>query len=223
VKAVARLHIVTNDEVLARAGFLESAVGLLHTGNGRVALHVRGHATAASCLFATTHAIVAACPPSATVIVNDRVDVALSTGARGVQLGARSLPVASVRAWMDHHDSADAGSGRLLGFSAHDVEAAVRAKVDGADFVVAGSIWASATHPGASPAGPGLIAAIRARVTRPILAIGGVRPDRVAAAILAGAHGVAVLGHVWDAVSCSRRSTMLTRTRTIECRRRMFS
>jgi thiazole tautomerase (transcriptional regulator TenI) len=203
VRDVPRLHIVTNDEVLARPDFMESAADLLQTSNDGIALHIRGHATAAAALFEMTRALVDVCPSasrSARILVNDRVDVALSAGAHGVQLGARSLPVAGVRSWMDDLDAADSGERRLLGFSAHDVEAAARASEEGADFVVAGSIWESGTHPGALPAGPDLIQAIHDRVRRPILAIGGVRPERVAAAVLAGAHGVAALGYVWDRV-----------------------
>jgi len=198
VKEVPRLHIVTNDEVLARPGFVGSAIGLLEGGAGRVALHVRGHATTASTLFATTLAVLAASPAFALVIVNDRVDIALAAGAHGVQLGVRSPPVARVRAWLDGRDPKGGGAHRLIGFSAHDVEAAIRATDEGADYVIAGSIWASGTHAGAAPAGPALIEAISRRVRQAVIAIGGVRPDRVAEALRAGAHGVAVVGHVWN-------------------------
>jgi thiamine monophosphate synthase len=81
------------------------------------------------------------------------------------------------------------------GASVHSVEACARAEAAGADFVVAGTIFDAGSKP---VAGEGLAKLRRiAQATRlPVLAIGGVRPDRVAACVEAGAAGVAVVTSV---------------------------
>ncbi|MEJ2502883.1 MAG: thiamine phosphate synthase, partial [Gemmatimonadota bacterium] len=68
-----------------------------------------------------------------------------------------------------------------------------------ADFLVLGTIWPTASHPGRPGAGPEGIAVVAARVAVPIVAIGGVTPDRGVRARRAGAHGIAVLRGVWEA------------------------
>ena len=125
---------------------------------------------------------------SLRVIVNDRVDVALAAGAFGVELGERSLPVSRVR---------DLVAGRLrIGRSVHDAPGAARASADGADWLLFGHVFATASKPGLPPAGSaGLACACRA-ATCPVLAIGGITADTAHTAIAAGARGVAVIGAV---------------------------
>ena len=123
----------------------------------------------------------------ALLLVNDRVDVALAAGVDGVQLGGRSLPVAAVRALR---------SDLRIGASIHGVTDARGA--EGADFLVLGTIWASESHPGREGAGLGQVRSVVESVDVPVIAIGGVTPRRAAAALAAGASGVAVLRGVWD-------------------------
>lgn len=74
------------------------------------------------------------------------------------------------------------------------------AQADGADFVLAGTLYPSASHPGRPGAGPGLIEAM-VEVAIPIVGIGGVTPERVGEVRGAGAAGVAVITGIWDAPS----------------------
>jgi thiamine-phosphate diphosphorylase len=187
---VPRLHLVTDDAVLARPAFTALACRLVERAASPVALHIRGHGTAARALFDMTAALVeCARSTDALVLVNDRVDVARCAGAHGVQLGRRSLAVSSARALMGD---------RPIGFSAHSGEACAQAAGEGADFVLIGPVFATASHPGATPAGLGLVDAAVASVTIPVIAIGGITPETVAAVAAHGAHGVAVLGGVWN-------------------------
>jgi thiamine-phosphate diphosphorylase len=81
----------------------------------------------------------------------------------------------------------------LQGCSVHSVDAA-RAAVDwGADYLVAGTVFASASHPGEPAAGLAFLAQVCAAVRVPVLAIGGVTPANLADCLRAGAAGVAVL------------------------------
>ena len=187
-----RLHIVTDDAVLAAADFPVRAEHALAAGGPLVALHVRGRHTTGARLYALTHGLrVAASRHGARLIVNDRVDVAIAAGADGVQLGAASLSARSVRALL--------GAGRTIGYSAHAAEEAASAVRNGADYVLLGTIWETASHPGAPAAGTRLVRAAAGVIDAPLLAIGGVTPQRVGELHAAGAYGAAVLGGVWRA------------------------
>ena len=124
----------------------------------------------------------------ALLFVNDRVDVALACGADGVQLGESGLPVESARR-VSH-------GGLLVGRSVHSVEGAVAAETLGADMVILGAIFATASHPDASAAGVGLLAQVSNAVDVPVLAIGGVTSASVASVMQAGASGAAVIGEI---------------------------
>jgi len=119
------------------------------------------------------------------LVVNDRLDVALACRADGVQLGATALPLAEARRL--------GGPALLLGRSVHSVAEAIAAEREGADFLILGTIYATRSHPGQAPAGPGLVASVRAAVRLPIIAIGGIDRSNLAEVMAAGADGVAVI------------------------------
>jgi len=127
--------------------------------------------------------------PSIRPTVNDRLDVALAVHAGGVQLGRGSLPPIEARRL-----SPDWWIGR----SVHSVEEARSALDEGADYLLAGPVYATATHPEAAPLGVERLGAI-AGVGLPVIAIGGVTPARVRDLRVAGAHGVAAIRALWDA------------------------
>ena len=141
-------------------------------------------------LWKTARALLhAAIERDSWVMVNDRADVALAA-ADGVQVGARGLLPADARRVM--------GEDRMVGVSVHSVEEARAALAGAPDFLLAGTIWPTPSHPGRPGAGVGLIREIAA-LGVPVIAIGGVTPGRAAEARDAGAAGVAVLRGVWDA------------------------
>jgi thiamine-phosphate diphosphorylase len=191
-----RLHLVTDDNVLADADFAAKAAAVMHACGGDVALHLRGHGTHASVLERIGGEVsAAAIRTGAWLLVNDRIDVAMAVRANGVQLGAASLGIADARPLL--------GPGAIIGYSAHGPGEAQQAAVDGADFVLAGTIWRSASHADRPPSGVEMLRECATRVPRPVIAIGGVTPQRVAEAAGAGAYGVAVLGGVWNAQDCA--------------------
>lgn len=184
--------MVTDDRILSRPGFSHTAHDLLVRGGSAVALHLRGPETDAAELFARGRELREAARESGALLAaNDRVDLALVLGLDAVQLGARSLPPAVVRDLVD--------PACLVGVSVHGAGAARRAEEGGADYLVVGTIFSTGSHPGRPGAGPARVAAVAARVTLPLLAIGGVTPERVAPVLEAGAYGAAVLSGVWDA------------------------
>ena len=68
-----------------------------------------------------------------------------------------------------------------------------------ADYLVVGTVFATPSHPGRMGAGPELLARVQAATSIPLLAIGGITPERVAEVVAAGASGVAVLSGIWGA------------------------
>lgn len=133
----------------------------------------------------------------ASVIVNDRPDIALLAGAEGVHVGQNDLAVAEVRRLSARR------AGRLIvGVSCSTIEQARRAARDGADYLGLGPMFASATKVKQSLAGPGLVEAAMAdaAVSRvPHLAISGIGPGNVGALRAVGCRGVAVSSAVCGA------------------------
>ena len=130
---------------------------------------------------------------NAIVIVNERVDVALAAGADGVQLGEDALPIAPVRRLV--------GSRALIGRSVHSAEGAGKAVAEGADFLVAGTMYSTRSHPGVNPVGPILIQSIAKQqaeslISIPVIGIGGITADNLVEVVSAGASGVAVISSI---------------------------
>lgn len=122
-------------------------------------------------------------------IVNDRVDVALAADADGVHVGQDDLPAALARQWL--------GPGKLLGVSVENVDQALQAVVDGADYVGASPIFTTPTKPDAPPPmGLQGLQAIARVCPIPVVAIGGLNTQNGAAAIRAGAAGLAVVSAI---------------------------
>lgn len=190
------LHAVTDDAVLGRSDFLEQARAVLAAGRGAVALHVRGPRAGGRRIFELARALTeSADRVGAYLYVNDRVDVALTTCAHGLHLGRRSLPVEEARRL--------GGPELVIGVSTHEVDEAHEAERAGADYVFVGTVFPSASHPETAPAGTKLVTACAARIRIPVIAIGGITPERVPEVIEAGARGVAAIRGVWGAASAA--------------------
>jgi thiamine-phosphate pyrophosphorylase len=128
----------------------------------------------------------------ARVLINDRLDVAWAAGAAGVQRTHRSLPVAVLRAL--------APPPFLLGASVHSREEAVAAAGEGADFVIFGPVYDTPSKRAyGAPQGLAALETVARAVDRPVLAVGGVTPERARDALAAGASGVAVVSAILSA------------------------
>jgi len=162
------------------------AATLVEAGQGRMAFHLRApHGPGRWLYEAASRLVEAGNRAGGWVLVNDRVDVALASGASGVQLGARSLPASEVRAM--------APAGFRIGVSVRAEAPAASA----ADWLIAGSVYETRSHPGVPGAGLDALRRIAAQGV-PVIAVGGVTPERMAELKAAGAAGVAVIRGVWD-------------------------
>ncbi|MBK9308950.1 MAG: thiamine phosphate synthase [Nitrospira sp.] len=124
---------------------------------------------------------------SVSLILNDRMDLAMALDLQGVHLRADSLSARSVRRIV--------GPGHLIGVSTHSAEDVRRAGCDGADYVVLGPIFDTPTKRSfGPPLGLGLLHEACRHSPIPIFAIGGITCERVSEVRQAGAYGVAVMG-----------------------------
>lgn len=186
-----RLHVVTDDETLARDDFLRVAATVVEAGADLLAFHVRGPRTSGRRIHEIARQLVADVEASGgTLLINDRVDVAMAIGTVGVHLGRRSLPLGVARGLL--------GDGPPIGVSCHSPESARDAASAGATYLLAGNVRVSSSHPGVPGRGmPWLADMVAAAEATPVAAIGGIRLLDVPAARNAGATGVAVLRGIW--------------------------
>jgi thiamine-phosphate pyrophosphorylase len=109
-------------------------------------------------------------------VVNDRVDLALDCGADGVHLGQDDLPIASARRLARLAGRTDL----LVGQSTHSLEQALEAGRDGADYIGYGPLYATLTKENNVPAvGPSSLGEIVDSMAIPVVAIGGIKLDRL--------------------------------------------
>jgi thiamine-phosphate pyrophosphorylase len=135
----------------------------------------------------------------AALIVNDDVWLAQEIGADGVHVGAADTDVREARRIL--------GPDSILGVSCYaDAERAVAAKAAGADYVGIGSVFASATKPGAVRAPLDVLAEVKTRLQIPVAAIGGITLDNVSQVIDAGADMAAVITDLFDAMNIRERA-----------------
>lgn len=142
-----------------------------------------------------------ALPHSARLLINDRVDVALAVEAEGVHLPESGLPVSIARRLL--------GEGAIIGRSVHSVEAAVSAAEEGVDYLLVGTMFKTSSKPGKTPEGPALLKAIAAKVTCPLLGIGGIDEHNVHQIMAAGASGCAAISSILQGEDSHQRAATL--------------
>jgi len=122
-------------------------------------------------------------------IVNDRLDVALASGADGVHLGQEDMALADARAL--------APEGFLIGVTVHDLREAVEAEKGGADYLGLSPIFATGSKSDAGSAcGLDMLRKVKRAVSVPVVAIGGINAANAREVLEAGADGLAVISAV---------------------------
>ena len=187
------LCLVT-DRTQTRGRDLAAVVGECLTA-GLPAVQVREKDLGAADLaFLCRRLLAATRDAGAMLVVNDRVDVALAVGAGGVQRTHTSLAVDDIRAV--------AGRRLRIGVSVHSLEDAVDAELKGADWVTYGPVYETPSkRPYGAPQGLERLATVARGLRIPVVAIGGITPERVKEVRQAGARGVAVISAILAADS----------------------
>jgi len=137
----------------------------------------------------------------AALVVNGPLEVALAAEADGLHLPEAAPPV-----------DRPAPHQFLLGRSVHSREAAEQAWAECSDYLIAGPVFETPSHPGPAPGGLSLVEAIAGAVAVPVLAIGGITPERVDDVLRARASGVAVISAILGAGSAGAASRELRET-----------
>ena len=136
----------------------------------------------------------------ALFIVNDHVDLALAAGADGVHVGQKDLPVAAVRRIVPPE--------MLIGCSTNNAEEARGAEADGADYVSVGRLFPTGSKNDTRPATAETLRAVKAAVSLPVCAIGGINESNIDDVLAAGADMAAVIAAVIaapDVTAAARR------------------
>lgn len=189
MRPLPRLHAVTDASVLGAPDFPARA-GAIAAAGAAVALHARDRSAGGAALARAAMRLVAlAQPPEASVFVNGRPDVAQATGAQGVHLGGDDLTPAEARASFPRG---------WVGRSVHSTREAELAAKAGADYLMVGNVYRTASHPDRPAAGLALVRD-SARLGLPVIAIGGIDASRVSEVRDQGAYGVAAITALWRA------------------------
>jgi thiamine-phosphate pyrophosphorylase len=157
-------------------------------------IQIRERDLEAADLAALVADVVAVTRESRTrVVVNDRLDVALACRADGAHLRGDSYPVKDARRLLVPP--------LLVGRSVRTIEDVTLA--EGADYVIAGTVFPTVSKPHALPAQLLGLDGLRKIVKvspMPVLAIGGITPDRIEAVLATGADGIAAIGLFIDSL-----------------------
>ena len=140
----------------------------------------------------------------ASLLINDRIDVALAVDAAGVQITGVSLPVDVARNLL--------GPRKLLGASTHSLEEARQAQNDGADFILFGPVYLTPSKAAfGAPKGLQTLKKILANVSLPVYAIGGIKAEHIAELRSLGVRGVALISAIIGAADPKEAAASLLR------------
>ncbi|MEZ4571159.1 MAG: thiamine phosphate synthase [Thermomicrobiales bacterium] len=181
---IPRLHLIGPLGVVKPVEFLGIATRAAAGGCGAVHLRMRDLSGGDALRMARSMRRELAATPGTRLIINDRIDVALLSGADGVQLGERGFDVADAR-----HLT---GERMLIGRSIHDVDGAKRAAEAGASYLIAGHVFDTPSKEGEPGRGTDWLAEIASAVETPVIAIGGITLDNLIEVLSTGVYGIAL-------------------------------
>lgn len=178
-----RTCYITDRRALEPAPLLEHVRGAARSGVDWIQIREKDLATRELAEL-VAGALDAVKGTAARVLVNDRLDVAMALSAAGAHLGRASLPAGVARRLVP--------AGFLIGVSCHSLGEALEAESDGADYVLLGPIFPTASKLRyGPPLGVEKLREVCARVRIPVLALGGIQLERVKPCVEAGAAGIA--------------------------------
>jgi len=185
------LYLVTDPAMTSRRGLLETVASAV--GGGVTLVQLRDKEAPARDLIEAGRALKALLAPTGIpLVVNDRIEVARAIGADGVHVGQGDLPPEAARAIL--------GPDAVIGLSITREEEIATFNPSIVDYIGLGPIFPTGTKSDAAPAfGEHVFAALRRRLSCPVVAIGGITPGNASQAIAAGADGIAVVSAICSA------------------------
>lgn len=186
-----RLYLVTDRKNTGGRPLTDVVEAALRGGVGAVQLREKDLAARELCELAV--ALRPICSRyNAALLINDRIDVALAANADGVHLPVDSFRSDDARRLL--------GPDKLIGASTHSVDEAGAAAMAGADFVVFGPLFDTASKRAyGKPLGVDAVDEVVRRVSVPVLGIGGISSERAASVCARGGAGVAAISGILQA------------------------
>ncbi len=135
------------------------------------------------------------------LIVNDRADIALAIDAAGLHIGQADLPLVVARKLL--------GPNKIIGVSAATIEEAFQAQAEGADYLGIGAIFPTSTKDDADSVSLAELKSIKAKVTIPVVAIGGINSNNIQDVVKTGVEGAAVVSAIVAAAEPSEAARNL--------------
>lgn len=143
------------------------------------------------------------------LIIDDRADIALASGAAGVHVGTEDLPVAEARRLM--------GPDKIVGATAKTVERALQAQAEGADYLGVGAIYPTTTKVVTIITEVSTLKDICQAVTIPVCAIGGLTPTNCDILAGSGISGICVVSAIMKSQT-PRETAQQLRAKALECK-----
>jgi thiamine-phosphate pyrophosphorylase len=181
------LYVIIDPEVAE--GRDEVEIGREGLAGGARVLQLRDKSRAKGMQLPIARALQRLCREhEVTFIVNDHVDLALAVAADGVHLGQKDLPVSVVRRLVPPE--------MIVGCSTNNPDEARQAEIDGADYVSVGRLFPTDSKEDTRPATTETLRAVKAAVSVPVCAIGGINETNIDEVMAAGADMAAVIAAV---------------------------
>jgi thiamine-phosphate pyrophosphorylase len=122
------------------------------------------------------------------LFINDRLDLLLSLDAAGIQIPEDGIPISQIKSH---------AAGKQIGASVHSIDKALAKEQEGADFLLFGPVFETESKKGIlEPQGLSNLSEVAASVKVPVLAVGGITPERAEKCLQHGAAGAAVISAI---------------------------
>ncbi|OPH59790.1 hypothetical protein BC351_20120 [Paenibacillus ferrarius] len=182
------LHVISNGKL----GWTELAAAAAKIHPYVTAIHIREKTKSMDENYIGLQFLLDKGIPANRLYVNGYPWIAAAEKLGGLQLPGHTMPLPKIKGLY---------SGvRRIGISVHSAEEAILREQEGADYVLFGHIYETKSKLGVMPRGLEELRHVADGVTLPIIAIGGITPERVSSVLEAGASGIAVMSGIWEAV-----------------------
>ena len=188
IRKIGKLHVLTDTVLQSRFSHMELARQAVAGGADTIQFRHKQGSTRKMIQIATE--MKRFCNEKDVIfLVNDRIDIAIASGADGVHLGQDDFPIPLARKLL--------GDNRIIGSSAATMEEAKKCLSDGADYVGFGPVYPTGSKDDAGPvSGINTLRMIVEAIPLPIIAIGGINKGNTPDVMKTEAHGIAVISTV---------------------------
>lgn len=181
------LHVISNGKL----SWTELAAIAAQIHPHVTAIHIREKTKSLDEIFLGVQFLLETGIPAKSLYINGYPSIVTAAALGGLQLQGSTPPLSTLREFCQ--------GVQRTGVSIHSVEEAKQREREGVDYVMFGHIFATNSKVGIAPRGLGPLRDVAAQVSIPIIAIGGMRPERVSSVLEAGASGIAVMSGIWEA------------------------